>query len=192
LALESLEESFGVAQHFVLEELGLLLYCLLHVCSHGQGRVQSSRIQSSRVQLSRSKSLSTKTIVLYASTSTLPLSILNLWRLANRLYHLLNHLQSDLLLAFAHANGHVLEERCVTNVGCVSVASNIGGPFKFGCIGMACTNVAGLKLLELLLGAELVGLFSSELAMSGGMIREEKEREKELTMILVLRSWWRW
>lgn len=46
----------------------------------------------------------------------------------------------------------------MTNVTSQTVTMNVGGPFKFCSVGVAGADVAGLKLLELLLGAEFIGL----------------------------------
>ena len=40
----------------------------------------------------------------------------------------------------------------------VGIAVNVGSPFELGGVCVAGAHVAGLKLLELLLGAEFVGL----------------------------------
>lgn len=46
----------------------------------------------------------------------------------------------------------------MSNIRCQTIAVDIGGPFEFRGVGVAGTDVAGLQLLELLLGAEFVGL----------------------------------
>jgi len=44
------------------------------------------------------------------------------------------------------------------NIRGVAVAGNVRGPFEFGDIGMPCSDIARLQLLELLCCAEFVGL----------------------------------
>lgn len=44
------------------------------------------------------------------------------------------------------------------DIGRVRVAVDVGRPFEFGRVGVTGTNIARLKLLELLLGAEFVCL----------------------------------
>lgn len=46
----------------------------------------------------------------------------------------------------------------MTDVRRQTIAMDIGGPFEFRSIGVAGADVAGLELLELLLGAEFVCL----------------------------------
>lgn len=47
-------------------------------------------------------------------------------------------------------------------VGSVRVAHDVGGPFEFGGVGVAGTDVTGLERFEVLLGAEFVGHFCKE------------------------------
>ena len=112
-------------------------------------------------------------------TFTLPhTSLLHLWGLANRLYHFLqhrvstgqldlaitrsctdlNHLCPDLLSALSHTDRHVTQERWVPHIAGVAVSLNVGRPLKLRGICVTGTYVAGLKLLELLLGAKFVCL----------------------------------
>ncbi len=53
----------------------------------------------------------------------------------------------------------------------VRVAVDVGGPVVFGRVGVAGADVAGLEGLELLLGAEFVGLWE----VSGGGGREGRK-----------------
>lgn len=46
----------------------------------------------------------------------------------------------------------------MADVGRVRVAVDVGRPLELGGVGVAGADVAGLELLELLLGAEFVGL----------------------------------
>lgn len=46
----------------------------------------------------------------------------------------------------------------MANVASQTITVDVRGPFKLCSICMTCTDVAGLKLLELLLSAEFVGL----------------------------------
>ena len=46
----------------------------------------------------------------------------------------------------------------MAEVGSEAVAVDVGCPFEFRGVGVAGADVAGLELLELLLGAEFVGL----------------------------------
>ena len=48
-------------------------------------------------------------------------------------------------------------------VGCVRVPMYVRRPFKFCSVGVPCADVARLKLLELLLRAEFVGLYYQRL-----------------------------
>ena len=41
----------------------------------------------------------------------------------------------------------------MANVRCVAIAMYVGGPFEFGGVGMASTDISRLKLFELLLSA---------------------------------------
>lgn len=56
----------------------------------------------------------------------------------------------------------------MSNVGCVAVTDNVGCPFVLGCISVSCADVAGLKCLEILKSAQLIG-------------HGEKRRQKWLT-----------
>jgi hypothetical protein len=49
----------------------------------------------------------------------------------------------------------------VANVRRIRISVDVRHPFKLGSIGVTCADVACLELLELLLGAEFVGLFDS-------------------------------
>ncbi len=44
----------------------------------------------------------------------------------------------------------------------IAVSVDVAGPFVLGGVGVSGTYVAGLELLELLLGAEFVGLLVDE------------------------------
>lgn len=46
----------------------------------------------------------------------------------------------------------------MADVGSEAIAVDVGGPFEFRGVGVAGADIAGLELLELLLGAEFVGL----------------------------------
>lgn len=76
-----------------------------------------------------------------------------LGRLSNRLYHLLNHHRPHPLLGLTHANGHVLEQRWVSDVARIAVSLDVARPFELGGVGVAGADELGLQLLELLLGA---------------------------------------
>lgn len=58
------------------------------------------------------------------------------------------------------------------DVACETITVDVGGPFEFGGVGVAGADVAGLQLLELLLGAEFVCLGGS---VSGVMGRGRRE-----------------
>jgi len=55
----------------------------------------------------------------------------------------------------------------VPDVGRVAVAVDVGRPFVLCGVGVAGADVAGLELLELLLGAEFVGLGGGGGGVSG-------------------------
>ena len=46
----------------------------------------------------------------------------------------------------------------MADVAGVTITSYIGCPFKFACIGVAGTDMTGLKLFELLLRTKFIGL----------------------------------
>jgi len=55
-----------------------------------------------------------------------------------------------------------VKQRRVALVRGVGVTSDVGGPFVFGGVGVAGPDVFVLESLELLLGAEFVCLYRSE------------------------------
>jgi len=59
----------------------------------------------------------------------------------------------------------------VANVGGVAVAKDVGSPLVLGGVGVAGTDVAGLKSLEVLKGAQFVGHFEGWV----GCVSWEKE-----------------
>lgn len=106
-------------------------------------------------------------------------SVLNLWpklvrkagarvlgktyfrRRTNRTDHFLNQLHSHLFpAALPHGKRHVFQKRRVADIRSVTVAHDIRGPLKLGCVGVTCTDVLVLQSLELLCGAKFVGLIS--------------------------------
>lgn len=105
-----------------------------------------------------------------------PPSILHLRRLSNRLNHFLhsnisptlscrsqhnthlNHSPPNLLPTLPHPNSHIAQQRRMSHITRITVSLDIGRPFEFRRVGVSGADVAGLELLELLLGAEFVGL----------------------------------
>lgn len=73
--------------------------------------------------------------------------------------HLLYEHRPHLLLGLAHPDGHVAQDRRVSDVRGVAVADDVGGPLVLGRVGVARADVAGLQGLEVLEGAELVSHF---------------------------------
>lgn len=61
-----------------------------------------------------------------------------------------------------------------------AVAVDVGGPFEFGSVGVAGPDVAGLELLQLLLGAEFVCLSRKEVSREVG---KEWDVGKKRTMM---------
>lgn len=72
--------------------------------------------------------------------------------------HLPDELGPDLGHGLVLGEGHVGEQGRVAGDAGLGVAVDIGLPLPAGCVRVACANVLGLEPLELLLGAELVGL----------------------------------
>jgi len=83
-------------------------------------------------------------------------SILDLRRLPNRLYHFLYHLGSNSLPTLSHSNSHVAQHRRMSYITRIAISLDIGCPFEFCRVGVPGAYVAGLQLLELLLGAEFI------------------------------------
>ena len=87
------------------------------------------------------------------------------WR-ADGADHLLNKLDAHLFTAgLAMRQGHVLEERRMSDKGSVTVTHDVRSPFELGRIGVSGANVLVLQRLELLCGAELVGLRRDQSAL---------------------------
>ena len=85
-------------------------------------------------------------------------SILDLRRLANGLYHFLDHLSPNLLSTLSHTNRHITQEWRMPHIACITISLNVRRPLEFRGIGVAGAYVAGLELLELLLCTEFVCL----------------------------------
>lgn len=84
--------------------------------------------------------------------------ILPLRRLPHRPHHPLNHRPPNLLPALPQPDAQIGQQGRVAHVRGVRVAVDVGRPVEFGRVGVAGADVAGLQRLELLLGAEFVGL----------------------------------
>lgn len=94
------------------------------------------------------------------------ISIFHRRRRPNRLHHHLHTLHPHFLHALAATDRHVVQQRLVADVARVRVAGDVGGPLVSGRVCVAGANVLLLERLELLLGAEFVGLgsqFSNDL-----------------------------
>lgn len=76
--------------------------------------------------------------------------------------HGLDHLADELGADFRHGlvlrEGHVAEQRRVADDAGLGVAVDVGLPLPRGGVWVARADVLGLQALELLLGAEFVGL----------------------------------
>lgn len=65
----------------------------------------------------------------------------------------------DPLHRHTHPNTHVVKQRRMTLIAGVGVASDVRGPFVAGSVCVTGADVLVLERLELLLGAEFVGLW---------------------------------
>lgn len=77
---------------------------------------------------------------------------------ASSLDHGLDLREADSLARDAHADGGVLQQLRVSDDRGAVVAHVVGLEFEGRSVGVTSTDVTSLELLELLLGAELVGL----------------------------------
>jgi hypothetical protein len=92
-----------------------------------------------------------------SSHKILPLSVIfPSWRLPRPFDHSFDHLRSDNLLTFSHADGHIRKQRRVANVAGIRVADDVTCPFMARRVGMTRTHVFGLQGLELLEGTKFV------------------------------------
>lgn len=46
----------------------------------------------------------------------------------------------------------------MTDIARITISLDVGRPFEFGRVGVSRANITGLKLFELLLGSQFIGL----------------------------------
>lgn len=90
--------------------------------------------------------------------SLIPSLILGLWWWTDGLHHALDQLETEALARHAHGEGGLSEQGGMAEDGGQDIAVDVAGELELGSVGVTGADVAGLELLELLLGAELVGL----------------------------------
>jgi len=81
------------------------------------------------------------------------ISIPHFRRLANWLYHLLNHLRPNLLSAFSHSNSHIAQQRRMPNVTGIAVSLDIARPLESCRVCVPRSDISRLEGFELLLRA---------------------------------------
>jgi len=81
------------------------------------------------------------------------ISIPHFRRLANWLYHLLNHLRPNLLSAFSHSNSHIAQQRRMPNVTGIAVSLDIARPLESCRVCVPRSDISRLEGFELLLCA---------------------------------------
>ena len=69
----------------------------------------------------------------------------------------------------------------MTDVTSVTVAMHVGRPFELGRVGVSGADVAGLELLQLLLGAQFVGLGKKGLGQYDVHVRVDRSKAPRST-----------
>ena len=72
-----------------------------------------------------------------------------LWRWAARLQHLLHKIKSHACLCLVLSNSEEVEEIVMSHVRAAGVTMLVHEPLELCCVGVACTDVLRLQMLQL-------------------------------------------